>query len=104
MGIFSQDTELIHLMNKRDNMLDECVSSSVNGDFPKLRNQLDRSKDIRKRFRETSHSCPDSDKLIILASQFIETCDIFERLLHEELVRKEMGIDVQKNKRITTRS
>ena len=84
MGIFSQDTELIHLMNKRDNMLDECVSSYVNGDFPKLRNQLDRSKDIRKRFRET--------------------CDIFERLLHEELVRKEMGIDVQKNKRITTRS
>ena len=58
MGIFSQDTELIHLMNKRDNMLDECVSSYVNGDFPKLRNQLDRSKDIRKRFRETSHSCP----------------------------------------------
>lgn len=104
MGIFSQDTELIHLMNKRDAMLNECVSSYVNGDFPKLRNQLDESKDIRKEFRETSHSCPDSDKLIILASQFIETCDIFERLLHEELVRKEMGIDVQKNKRITTKS
>ena len=59
MGIFSQDTELIHLMNKRDAMLNECVSSYVNGDFPKLRNQLDGSKDIRKRFRETSHSCPD---------------------------------------------
>ena len=84
MGIFSQDTELIHLMNKRDAMLNECVSSYVNGDFPKMRNQLDGSKNIRKRFRET--------------------CDIFERLLHEELVRKEMGIDVQKNKRITTRS
>lgn len=29
MGIFSQDTELIHLMNKRDAMLNECVSSYV---------------------------------------------------------------------------
>ena len=43
MGIFSEDTELIHLMNKRDAMLNECVSSYVNGDFPKLRNQLDGS-------------------------------------------------------------
>lgn len=79
------------LKNKRDNMLDDCSRFYVDGNFLGVKNQLEESKDIRTEFTDYLHSCSDVEQIIILASKFIETCNIFEKLLHEELIKKELG-------------
>lgn len=79
------------LKNKRDNMLDDCSKFYVNSNFLGVKNQLEESKDIRTEFADYLHNCSDAEQIIILVSKFIETCNIFEKLLHEELIKKELG-------------